>query len=340
MSEDPSAFSSPAAALTSAAVPPWVWLVFSVVVLVSITVDLLAHRGDRVDSRKRALLWSAAWIGLALLFNLGVWAVLGAQAAEELIGCYLLEKSLSIDNLFVFVLLFGELGIPRAQQRRVLTWGIFGALATRGLCIAVGVAALERWHGLVYALGGLLIVTAIKMLATGEAPDPSQGRVLRFLRRILPLSTDLDGGRFLVRRAGRLLGTPLLLALLAVELTDVVFAIDSVPAAFAVTDSPFIIYSANVFALLGLRSLYIVLADALVQLRYLRVGLAAVLGLAGVKMIISRWVHVPPLIAVAAIAVCIGGAVLASLWRRRRDRVRPGGAGAPVGGRVARDVPA
>jgi tellurite resistance protein TerC len=304
-------------------VPPWMWVVFGTTVLGLMVVDLVAHRGDGVDSRKRALLWSAGWIGVALLFNAGVWMFLGAAPAEEFLGVYLLEKSLSVDNLFVFLLLFGGLGIPHAQQRRVLVWGIFGALATRALCIAVGVAALERWHGLVYALGGLLIVTAVKMAFGKAETSPTEGRMIQFLRRHLPLTEKLHGSHFVVREAGRLVGTPLLLALLAVELTDVVFALDSVPAAFAVTSSPFIIYSANVFALLGLRSLYIVLAEALGKLRYLRYGLAAVLGLAGAKMIASHWVRIPPLLAVGAIALCIGVAVAASLLPRGPRSRRP-----------------
>jgi tellurite resistance protein TerC len=305
-------------------VPPWMWLVFGTTVLALMAVDLVAHRGDGVDSRRRALLWSAGWIGVALLFNAGLWLFLGAEPAEEFLGVYLLEKSLSVDNLFVFLLLFGGLGIPHGQQRRVLVWGIFGALATRALCIAVGVAALERWHWLIYGLGGLLIVTAVKMAFGKAETAATEGRMVQLLRRYLPLTDRLHGSHFFVREGGRLLATPLLLALLAVELTDVVFALDSVPAAFAVTGSPFIIYSANVFALLGLRSLYIVLAEALGKLRYLRYGLAAVLGLAGVKMIASHWVRIPPLLAVGAIALCIGVAVAASLvrWRPRSRRPR------------------
>jgi tellurite resistance protein TerC len=306
-------------------VPLWMWLVFGTTVLALIAIDLLAHRGEGVDSRRRALMWSVAWIGVAVLFNVGVWAVLGVEPAEEFLAVYLLEKSLSVDNLFVFLLLFGGLGIPHAQQRRVLTWGIFGALVTRALCIGLGVAALQRWHGLVYALGALLVVTAVKMLVTKPATHATGGRTVAFLRRHLPLTNRLHGSRFMVREGGRWLATPLLVALLAVEVTDVVFALDSVPAGFAVTEAPFVIYSANVFALLGLRSLYVVLADALGKLHYLRYGLAAVLGLAGVKMIASHWIRVPPLVAVGAIALCLGLAVLASLMRVRRPAPARGG---------------
>jgi tellurite resistance protein TerC len=304
-------------------IPTWIWLAFAGLIVLLLSIDLAAHRGNRVDSRRRALLWSLAWIAIALLFGAGVWWWLGNRAAEEFLGVYLLEKTLSVDNLFVFLLLFSELGIPRGQQRRVLSWGIFGALVMRGVCIAVGAAALARWHALVYVLGALLLVTAGKLLFTSGTHASAPSRLLTLLRRWLPLTATLADGRFFVREDGRVRGTPLLLALVAVELTDVVFALDSVPAAFAVTRTPFIVYSANVFALLGLRALYVVLVDALGELRYLRAGLAAVLALAGAKMIASRWVRVPPLLSVAAIAACIAVAVVASLVRRRLDRRRP-----------------
>jgi tellurite resistance protein TerC len=306
--------------MSSATEAPWMWGVFGVIVLGLMAVDLAIHRGNRVDSPRRALLWSGVWVAAALAFNGGVWAFLGGEAAQEFLGVYLLEESLSVDNLFVFLLLFRELGIPHDQQRRVLIWGIFGAFVTRGLCIALGVAALSRWHWLVYLLGALLILTALRMLKHDDGAPSAGGRLVGWLRRHLPLGRNLAGSHFVTREAGRLVGTPLLLALIAVELTDVVFALDSVPAAFAVTERAFIIYSANVFALLGLRSLYVVLAEALTRIRYLRFGLAGVLALAGLKMIASRWVHVPPLLSVGAIALCIGAAVVASLWRGNRER--------------------
>jgi tellurite resistance protein TerC len=312
---------------SSIAVAPWMWGGLAAVVLSLMALDLAVHRGNRVDSPRRALLWSLIWIGAALAFNGGVWAFLGPEPAEEFLGVYLLEESLSVDNLFVFLLLFRELGIPHAQQRRVLIWGILGAFLTRGLCIALGVAALQRWHWLVFVLGGLLIFTALRMLRHDDGQPGGAGKLVGWLRRRLPLTEHLAGSHFFVRQGGRWLGTPLLLALVAVELTDVVFALDSVPAAFAVTDRSFIIYSANVFALLGLRSLYVVLAAALTRIRYLRFGLAGVLALAGIKMIASRWVHVPALLSVGAIALCIAAAVVASLWRRPRPvprRGRPG----------------
>jgi tellurite resistance protein TerC len=312
--------------MDSTTVEPWMWGVFAMVVLSLVGVDIAIHRGDRVDSPRRALLWSLVWIGAALAFNAGVWAVLGAEPAEEFLGVYLLEESLSVDNLFVFLLLFRELGVPHAHQRRVLIWGILGAFLTRGVCIAVGVAVLERWHWLVFVLGGLLLLTALRMLRHDDGQPAGAGKLVGWLRRRLPISGHLSGSHFFVRQGGRWLGTPLLLALVAVELTDIVFALDSVPAAFAVTDRSFIIYSANVFALLGLRSLFVVLASALTRIRYLRFGLAGVLALAGIKMIASRWVHVPALLSVGAIALCIAAAVLASLWRRPEPappRARP-----------------
>jgi len=311
-------------------VPVWAWSLLAVVMLVLIAIDLLAHRGDREDSRRGALIWTVVWIAAALGFNLFVWLYFGAEAGEQFLGAYLLEKSLSIDNLFLFLVIFGALAIPRPEQRRVLTWGILGALVMRALFIAAGVAMLHRWHFLVYVFGGLLIVTGLKMLRPGD--EHGEPKLLRWLERRLPWTRTLVGHRFIVKQGGRWLATPLLIALLAIEATDVVMALDSVPAAFAVTDEPFLIYSSNVFAVLGLRAMYIVLAHALAKLRYLRYGLAAVLAFAGVKMLATQWFVVPPLASVGVIAACIGVATLASLTgSRRRERSGRGhGTGEPV----------
>jgi len=295
-------------------VPVWAWGLLAGLMLLLITIDLLAHRGDHVDSKKRALLWSVAWIGVSLLFNGWVALKFGREAGEQFLAAYLLEKSLSVDNLFVFLLIFGALKIPSAEQRRVLTWGIIGALVTRGLFIAAGAAVLERWSGVAYVFGALLVFTGLKMLK--EPDEEEEPKIIGWLERHLPWTKQLDGHHFFTKRTGKWLATPLFVALIAIELTDVVFAVDSVPAAFAVTQEPFLVYSSNVFAILGLRALYIVLAGALADLRYLRFGLAAVLSFAGVKMLITKWVHIPPLLSVGIIVFCIGGAVVASILRR------------------------
>ncbi|HSK05010.1 MAG TPA: TerC/Alx family metal homeostasis membrane protein [Kofleriaceae bacterium] len=304
--------------MSSLAVPVWTWVLLAVIVSVSVSIDLFAHRGDRVDSKRRALLWSIAWIVIALAFNVFVAVRFGLDAGEQFLAAYLLEKSLSVDNLFVFLLVFTALRIPITEQRRVLTWGIAGAILTRGVLIFVGAAAVQRWHSLLLVFGGILIVAALKLLR--EPAPASESRLLVWLERHVPWTPRLDGHRFLTRQGGRLVATPLMLALIAIELTDIVFAIDSVPAAFAVTQEPFLIYSSNLFAILGLRALYIVLAGALADLRYLRFGLAAVLAFAGSKLLLASWIKVPPLASVGVIAGCITIAVVASLYANRRDR--------------------
>ena len=297
-------------------VPAWAWALLAVVMLLLIAIDLFAHRGDRIDSRGRALAWSVVWVAAAVVFGGFVALWFGADAAEQYFAAYLLEKSLSVDNLFVFVVIFGALGIPTSEQRRVLTWGIIGALVTRALFIALGAALLQRWHEVTYVFGAILLITAVKMLRSGEG---SSERMLGWLERYLPWTRERSGHAFVVRSGGRWLATPLLVALLAIELTDVMFALDSIPAAFAVSEEPFVVYSSNVFAVLGLRALYVVLLGALVQLRYLKYGLSAVIAFAGAKLIAAPWVSISPPVSVAVIALVIGAAVVASVIAARRD---------------------
>jgi tellurite resistance protein TerC len=266
--------------------------------------------------------WSLFWIATALAFNVFVAVRFGLEAGEQFLAAYLLEKSLSVDNLFVFLLVFGALQIPATEQRRVLTWGVAGAIVTRGALIFVGAAVVQHWHALLYVFGGILVVAALKLLRKPE-PDQESG-VLRWLERHLPWTRKLDGHRFVTRVGGKRVATPLLLALIAIELVDVVFAIDSVPAAFAITEEPFLIYSSNLLAILGLRALYVVLAGALANLRYLHFGLAAVLAFAGAKLLLSKWVFVPPLVSVGIIAGCIAISVVFSV--RANRRISPGGA--------------
>ena len=301
-------------------VPSWAWPMLGIVLVLCIAIDLIVHRGDHTDSRRSAIMWSIAWVGVALAFNGFVWVKLGAEAGEQFLAAYLLEKSLSVDNLFLFLVIFGELRIPRTEQRRVLTFGILGALGTRLVFIVLGAAALSHWHEVTYIFGGVLLITALKLLRTPDESDRPP-RALLWLERHLPWTRELHGHRFFTRRNGRIIGTPLLVALIAIELTDVVFAIDSVPAAFAVSTETFIVYSSNVFAVLGLRALYVVLAGALHDLRYLRFALAAVLAFAGVKMLAASWIKVPPLASVGVIALCLAIAIAASLIVTRRERM-------------------
>lgn len=304
-------------------VPAWAWGLLAGVMLVLLAIDLIAHRGDRIDSRRSALVWSVVWIGAAVAFGVVVAVWFGGAAAEQFFAAYLLEKSLSLDNLFLFVVIFSSLGIPREEQRRVLSWGILGALVTRGLFIALGAVALRRWHEVTYVFGAILVITALRMLRDSEGASQ---RLLPWLERHLPWTREREGHHFFVRRDGRWLATPLFLALLAIELTDVVFAIDSIPAAFAVSDEPFVIYSSNVFAVLGLRALYVVLVGAIAELRYLKYGLSAVIGFAGAKMLAAPWIAISPLVSVAVIGLVIGAAVAASLVAARREPRRGEGA--------------
>jgi tellurite resistance protein TerC len=304
--------------MSSLDVPDWAWPLLGVLLLVFITIDLVAHRGDGVDSRRSAIIWSLIWIGAALAFNVFVWIKFGAIAGEQFLAAYMLEKSLSVDNLFLFIVIFTQLRIPRTEQRRVLTFGILGALITRLVFIMLGAAAIQRWHEITYIFGALLLFTAIKLLRAPEESDEPP-KSLIWLERHLPWTRELHGHKFITRINGRLVATPLLMALIAIEATDVVFAIDSIPAAFAVSEDTFILYSSNVFAVLGLRALYIVLANALHGLKYLRFGLSAVLAFAGMKMLIASWVKFPPLVSVLVIASCIGIAIVASVIGARRE---------------------
>jgi len=288
------------------------WLFFAGVVVASLVVDLIAHRGGRGQGRKSALLWSALWIAVALLFAGWVWVQLGGRAAGEFVSAYLMEKSLSVDNLFVFMIVFDRLRIPEAEQHRVLFWGILGALVARAAFIAGGTALLAGWHDVVYLLGVFLIYTAFRTVRA-RTPQPGESRVMRFLRQHLRVTTRLHAHRFFARERGQWVGTPLLLALLTIEASDVLFAVDSVPAVFAISEEPFIVYSSNVFAILGLRALYLVIADLLRDLRYLHYGLAAILALAGTKMLLSRHVHVPHYVSLIAICIILAAAIIPSL---------------------------
>ena len=284
--------------------------------LASLVVDLVAHRGGRSVGRRHAIAWSVAWISLALVFAGWVAIQFGQATAIDFLTAYLIEKSLSVDNIFVFIVLFDRLRIPSTEQHRVLFWGIVGALASRAVFIASGAALLARWHNAVYVLGGFLIYTGVR---TAWAPreQPGEGRVLPFLRRHLPFTPRLHGHRFFVMEGGRRFATPLLLALLAIEITDILFAVDSVPAVLAVSNEPFIIYSSNVFAILGMRALYLVVATLLKDLKYLHRGLAAILVFAGAKMLTSSILHVPQYVSLLTISVILAAAVVPSLAARR-----------------------
>jgi tellurite resistance protein TerC len=295
---------------------PLLWAAFLAFVLGLLALDLgVFHRRAHAVHPREALGWSLFWIALALGFNALVWWWFGPARGLEFLTGYLIEKALSVDNIFVFLVIFSYFGVPAAYQHRVLFWGIIGAIVTRMAFILAGAALLSAFHWVIYVFGLLLIVTGLRMLRGGEEVHPERNRVVRLARRVLPVVPRYHGAAFVVRDGGRLAATPLFLALLTVEATDIVFAVDSIPAIFAITQDPFIVFTSNLFAILGLRALYFLLAGILHRFHYLKIGLSLVLVFVGMKMLISEAVKVPIGVSLAVVAVLIGGAVVASLLR-------------------------
>lgn len=300
---------------------PWMWAVFAGVVLGLLALDLgVFNRKDRLPSTRQALAESAGWVAVAVIFGLGIAHFLGRDAGLAFATGYLVEEALSVDNLFVFLILFSYFRVPDAFRHRVLFWGILGALAMRGIMIAAGVALLGRFEWLLYVFGAFLIVTAIRMaFGSGDQADPAGNPILRLVRRALPVTDDYRGHHFFSREpapgggAERWWATPLFVVLVLVETTDLVFAVDSIPAVFGVTREPFIIYTSNVFAILGLRSLFFVLSHVMERFHLLRFGLAAVLAFVGAKMVLGERWDVPMGWSLGVIAVLLGAAVAASL---------------------------
>ncbi len=308
-------------------VDPWVWGAFVAFVIGLLALDLLVfHRQAHVVSFREAAAWSVVWVALGLSFAGLVWAWQGTTAAGEYLAGYLIEKSLSVDNIFVFALIFAYFGVPAAYQHRVLFWGIFGAIVFRALFIALGAALLGAFHWVIYLFGAFLVLTGLKMARQDdEAVHPERNPALRLLGRLLPITPAYHGARLVVRRDGRLWATPLLAVLVVVETTDVIFAIDSIPAIFAVTRDPFLVFTSNAFAILGLRALYFLLAGAMSRFTYLKLGLAALLVFVGGKMLLSDFVDVPVWASLLVIAAILTTAVLASLYAGRdRTAAVPG----------------
>jgi tellurite resistance protein TerC len=296
-----------------------VWTLFAVVVLAMLALDLgLASRGPASgpSSLRSAALWSGAWIALALLFGLFIWRMYGEPAVTYLTA-YVLEKSLSIDNVFVFVLIFSELRTPPGQQRKVLYWGVLGALVMRGILIAAGMYLISRFQWLIYPFAVLVLLAAARILFGREKEREVVAAACdvcgSWVARVLPITPVLHGNRFVVSQRGRLVATPLLVALIVVETTDFVFALDSIPAALAISRNPFILYTSNVFAMLGLRSLYFVLADVLKRVRYLRTGLAGILAFVGAKMLLGSVIEIPAWTSLAVIVLILVVAIVLSL---------------------------
>ncbi len=318
----------------------WPWVIFNLFIVGMLALDLgVFHREAKAVSIKEAAGWSVFWISLALVFNVLVFnfydrmqpgsTYTNSEAGFAFLTGYLIEKSLSVDNIFVFVLIFTSFAVPAAYQHRVLFWGIIGALVMRAIMIFAGAALIKEFHWVIWIFGAFLIFTGVRMVLQRDHghSDPSQHPVVKFFRRIIPVTENFEGEKFFTRRNGVLMATPLFLTLIMVELTDVVFAVDSIPAIFAVTQEPFIIYTSNVFAILGLRSLYFVLGGMVDQFRYLKLGLAGVLVFVGIKMLtpdVSALLGVPfkipTPVSLSFILAALTISVVASIIANRRDR--------------------
>lgn len=304
--------------------PIWAWGVFLLVVIAMLMVDLgVFHRKAHVLSMREATIWSIVWVVVALVFNAIVWVWLGHQKALEFFTGYLVEKALSADNIFVFAVLFNYFAVPPEYRHRVLFWGVLGAIVFRLTFILAGTALLEKFHWVVYIFGIIVIVSGIKLLMRkDEEIDPERNPVLRLARRFLPITPNYHGQNFFVRLNGKFMATPLALVLLVVESTDIVFAIDSIPAIFAITRDPFIVFTSNVCAILGLRALYFLLEGMIRLFRYLDEGLAVILVFIGIKMLVSEFYKIPTWVALGFVAAVLAITIALSLMAERREQVR------------------
>ena len=296
------------------------WIAFAVIVVVLLALDLgVFNRKSHVIGVKEALIMSAFWIGIALAFNAVIFWQMGSQSGLEYTAAYVMEKALSVDNLFVFIIIFAFFGIAPEYQHKILFYGIIGALVFRAIFIFAGVTLVEKFDWLLYIFGIFLLITAVKLaVQKDQKVDPEKNIVVRGFKKIMPVSTDSQGGKFFVRNAGVLAATPLFLALLVIETTDIVFAVDSIPAVMGITTDMFVVYTSNVFAILGLRSLYFALAGIMSAMYYLKYGLAVILGFVGIKMLLPIWgYHVDVLVSLGVILVVLLVAIIASVIRNR-----------------------
>jgi len=307
-------------------VPFWAWLAFAAVVVVMLAVDLLAHRGAHVIGFREAAAWSGVWVGISLIFAVVVGLTLGTDAGVQFTTAWLLEKSLSVDNLFVFALIFAYFKVPRAHQHRVLFFGVLGALVFRGIFLAAGIAIVTRFTAVLFVFAAILIWSAIKLLrGEDDTVDPGKSVSVRLLRKIIPISDEYHGAKFFVKEAGRRVGTPLLAVVAAIEAADLIFAVDSVPAVLAVSDDAFIVYSSNAFAILGLRALYFLLAGMLDRFHHLGKALSFILAFIGVKLVLQAGhktittaiPEIPSLLSLAVILVALTVAIVISMRRPR-----------------------
>ena len=300
----------------------WFWVGFIAFVLAMLALDLgVFQRKVHEVKPKEAATWTAVWVGLALVFAGGLWSFYGSEPALTFLTGYVIEESLSMDNIFVMVLIFDFFVVPKAYQHRVLFYGIIGALIMRGIFIALGTALLARFEWIIFIFGAMLVVTGVRMaFKHDESFDADQNPIVRMVRRVFPLTNDFHGKHFFTIENGRKMATPLLLVLVLVEFTDLIFAIDSIPAIFGVTRDPFIVYTSNIFAVMGLRSLYFLLASVIEKFHLLKYGLAIILTFVGLKMIAEHWIHVPILVSLAVILGVLLLAIAASLIWPAKDK--------------------
>jgi tellurite resistance protein TerC len=295
------------------------WIGFIVLVFILLALDLgVFHRKAHVIKMKEALLLSFFWISIAVMFNIGIYFLFGQQKALEFLTGYVIEKALSVDNLFVFLMIFSYFHVQSIYQHKILFWGILGALVMRAIFIAAGVTLIEQFHAVIYIFGAFLVITGIKMAFMGDKKiEPEKNPVLRFLRRVMPVTENYHDDKFFIKNAGKYFATPLLVVLVVVESTDVIFAVDSIPAILAITTDPFIVYTSNVFAILGLRALYFALAGVMPMFYYLNYGLSVILSFVGIKMLISDHFKVPTMASLGVIVAILVTSVIFSVIRAR-----------------------
>ncbi len=301
----------------------WLWVGFNLFILAMLALDLgVFHRKTHVVSLKESLTWTGVWVALALVFNAGVWHFAGSGKALEFFTGYVIEKSLSVDNVFVFALLFSYFAVPTVYQHKVLFWGILGALMLRAIMIAAGAALITKFAWIIYVFGAFLILTGIKMIVKrDEEIHPERNPVVRWFKKLMPVTPEYRGDKFFVRENGLRMATPLFVVLLLVEFTDLIFAVDSIPAIFAVTKDPFIVFTSNVFAILGLRSLYFALAGVMDKFHYLKISLGVVLSFVGVKMILAHtaW-KIDTLVSLGVIVLILATSVVWSLLKPKKSK--------------------
>lgn len=295
------------------------WIVFLVFLVLMLVIDLgVFNKKSHTVSNKEALIWSAVWIALALIFNAGVYWFYGHGKALEFLTGYLLEKSLSVDNLFIFVVLFGYFNVPKQYQHKVLYWGIIGAIIMRGVLIVIGTALIVKFNWIIYIFGGFLVITGFKMaFSSDEKVKPDKNPVVKLFKKFFLIKPEFVQDKFFVKENLKLFATPLFIVLIIVESTDLIFAFDSIPAILAITQDPFIVFTSNAFAILGLRALYFVFANFVDKFRFLKYGLAIVLVYIGIKMLISGFYHIPTLFSLSFLVIVLTASVLASLTKKK-----------------------